>query len=116
MREELLNNIKTFFKSAELVYQNKDYTSATMLYFKTLFVALDLMIYDKLRETPKDHTERFRILQKYFSAEYQMLDRYFNVYRSTYSTTVDQKTCEEILAYVRKTIKEKFGIWKQKIF
>lgn len=81
-----------------------------MLYFKTLFVALDLLIYNKFKETPKDHTERFRMLQKDFAEEYKMLDRYFSVYRSTYSTTVDQKTCEEIRAYVHKTIKEKFGI------
>ena|SRR3989338_10762828 len=110
MERELLNNIRTFFRSAELVYKNKDYTSATMLYFKTLFVTLDLLIFKKLRITPKDHTERFRILEKDFNEEYQMLDRYFQVYQSTYSTTVDQKTCEEIRTYVTKTIKEKFAI------
>jgi len=100
MEEELLNNIKTFFKSAELVYKNKDYTSATMLYFKTLFVALDLLIFKKWKYTPKDHTERFRILQRDFVKEYGMLDRYLSVYRSTYSTTVDKNTCEEIRKYV----------------
>jgi uncharacterized protein (UPF0332 family) len=110
MEEELINNIKTFFKSAELVYQNKDYTSATMLYFKTLFVALDLIILRKLKKTPKDHTERFRILERDFPEEYFSLDKYFSVYRSTYSTTVDKDTCEEIRNYVNKTVKENIGI------
>tara|TARA_Y100000310_G_C20580670_1_gene762798 strand:+ start:376 stop:714 length:339 start_codon:yes stop_codon:yes gene_type:complete len=110
MEEELLSNIRTFFKSAELVYKSKDYTSATMLYFKTLFVSLDLLIFKKLKYTPKDHTERFRILQKEFIQEYEMLDQYFNVYRSTYSTTIDKQICEEIRNYVTKTITEHFGI------
>ena len=110
MEEELINNINTFLKSAELVYQSKDYTSATMLYFKTLFVALDLLILRKLKKTPKDHTERFRILKAEFPEEYSSLDKYFSVYRSTYSTTVDKDTCEEIRQYVNKTIKEKLGI------
>ena len=110
MKEELLNNIKIFYNSAELIYKNKDYTSATTLYFKTLFVALDLKILNKHKITPKDHTERFRILEKNFPEEYKKLDKYFNIYQSTYSTTIDKQTCEEIREYVTKFIKENFGI------
>lgn len=105
----MLKNIKVFFQSAELVYQSKDYTSATMLYFKVLFVALDLLILKRLRFTPKDHAERFRILEKEFPAEYTALDKYFPIYRSTYSTTIDKDVCKEIKNYVSKTIKENFG-------
>jgi len=110
MDQELITNIKTFFRSAELVYQSKDYTSAAMLYFKTLFVALDLIILRKLKKTPQDPAERFRILEKDFPEEYVQLDKYFLIYRSTYSTTIDHNTCEEIKQYVSKTIKEKLGI------
>ena len=109
MEEELLKNIKTFFASAELVYQSKDYTSATTLYFKTVFVALDLIIFRKLRLTPKDHTERFRIMEKHFPEEYKEMDKYYPIYRSTYSTTINQYTCGEIRNYVIRTIK-KIGI------
>ncbi|OGY43604.1 MAG: hypothetical protein A2729_04240 [Candidatus Buchananbacteria bacterium RIFCSPHIGHO2_01_FULL_39_14] len=104
MEEELRKNVKQFFQSAELVYASKDYTSATMLYFKALFVLLDLLIFNKRKSTPKDHTERFRILQRDFPEEYELLDRYFEVYRSTYSTTIDKETCEEIRTYVTKTV------------
>jgi len=105
MEQMLKQNIQQFFHSAELVYQNKDYTSATILYFKTLFVALDLLILRRKRITPKDHTERFRILQHDFPQEYDLLDRYFETYRSTYTTTIDKQTCEEIRSYVIQTIK-----------
>jgi len=109
MESELLQNIKTFLQSAELVYHSQDYTSATTLYFKTIFVALDLLVYRKLKLTPKDHADRFRILQKYFPEEYELLDKYYPIYRSTYSLTIDQQTAEEIRHYVRGKIKD-FGI------
>ncbi len=109
MEQELLQNVKTFLQSAELVYHSKDYTSATTLYFKTIFVALDLLIYRKLKLTSKDHADRFRILQKHLPEEYKALDKYYHIYRSTYSTTVDQQTAEEIRNYVRGKIKD-FGI------
>jgi uncharacterized protein (UPF0332 family) len=110
MEEELLRNIKTFFSSAELVYQTKDYTSATTLYFKTLFVALDLFLLRKIKIVPKDHSERFRLLEKSFPQEYSRLDKYFSIYRSTYSTIIEKETCEEIRKYVISIIKEKLGI------
>ncbi len=106
MEKELIRNILTFKKSADLVYQNKDFTSATILLFKTLFVALDLVILRKVRLTPKDHTERFRILEKDFPPYYLLLDKFFSVYRSTYSTTIDEETCKEVKDNVEKVIKD----------
>jgi len=44
---------KIIFKSAELVYDAKDYTSATILYFKTLFLILDLHILENYGKIPK---------------------------------------------------------------
>ncbi len=106
MDQELRKNIEQFLASAELVYLHKDYTSAAILYFKTLFVTLDLAILRKRKITPKDHTQRFQILKIDFPEEYNLLDRYFEVYRSTYSTTIDKETCEEIRIYVTKTVKK----------
>ncbi len=110
MELELIHNSKTFLKSAELVHQTADYTSATILYFKALFVALDLVIFRKMKKTPKDHSERFRILEKEFPEEYKNMDKYFSVYQSTYSITIDKETCEEIRTYVTKFITQNIGI------
>ena len=89
-------NYLIIFESAELVYNSKDYTSATILYFKVIFVALDSMILKKIGKTPKDHTERFFILKKEFPYEYEKLDLFFSIYRDTYSKFIDKDTCEEI--------------------
>jgi len=44
IEDELIKNVKTILKSADLVYTNKDYTSATILYFKAIFSILDFII------------------------------------------------------------------------
>ena len=91
MEQELLHNLKTFWKSAELVYTTKDYTSATILYFKCLFVLLDYILFRALKKTPKDHNERFRMLESYSPELYTIVDKYFQIYRDTYSLSIESK-------------------------
>jgi len=110
MEIELIENARTFRKSAELVYHTQDYTSAVILYFKALFVALDVIILRKKKKTPKDHSERFRILEKDFPEEYRNLDKYFSIYQSTYTITIDKEICEEIRTYVTSFITQNIGI------
>ena len=102
----LVKNIQTLLASANLVYRAKDYTSATILYFKCLFVILDCIILKKDGKTPKDHTERFRILEKDFPALYTVLDKYFPIYRDTYSLAINQDKCDELKENVERIIKE----------
>jgi uncharacterized protein (UPF0332 family) len=104
--EELLLNIKTFWKSAELINNSGDYTSATTLYFKCLFVLLDLIILKNKKITPKDHTDRFRILQRDFPVLYSTLDRIFPIYRDTYSLQVENDKCTEVKNRVLQISKE----------
>jgi len=106
IQDELIKNIKVILKSADLVYSNKDYTSATILYFKALFSVLDFIILKIKGKTPKDHAERFRILQQDLPNLYGLLDKHFKVYRDTYSISIDKETCDTIKDYVKETIKE----------
>jgi len=96
MREELLANLKGFWKSAELVYNSGEYTSATMLYFKCWFVVLDLIIYTKKRVVPKDYSDRFRLLKEYFPSHYTSLDRQYLLYRQTYQLSVSKAKCDAV--------------------
>ena len=106
MKQELENNTKMLLNSANLVYNSKDYTSATILYFKLVFVMLDYIILLKKGLTPKDHNERFRILQKDFTEEYEFLDKYFILYRDTYSTTIEKEKCDMVKKNVERLIKK----------
>ena len=107
--KKLKENIKMILKSADLVYSNNDYTSATILYFKALFGILDLVLLKTQGKAPKDHSERFKMLQVYNPDLYEIIDKYFKVYRDTYSISIDKETCEVIKKNVRRII-EKYKI------
>lgn len=81
-----------------------------MLYFKAIFVAYDLLLLKAALKAPKDHTERFQLLRTFFPEEYNLLDRYFSVYRSTYTLLIDEQTAKEIRSYVKKSINTHFRI------
>lgn len=106
MQDELLKNIKSMLKSAELVYSNKDFTSAAILYFKVAFIVLDFILLKSEGKTPKDHAERFRMLEEKYPPLYEFLDKYFKIYRDTYSTSVDKETCDRFREDVKGIIEE----------
>ena len=96
--------ILMFKYSADSLYSNKDFTSATILYFKTLFAIQDFLLLNKTGESPKDHVLRFRQLEKHFPEMYHELDVEFTTYRDTYSEIVDVETCRRIKLLVENRI------------
>ena len=95
-----------FKNSADKIFDIKDYTSSTILYFKTLFAIQDYILLQKIGHSPKDHTERFRLLEKEFPEEYKELDSEFNTYRNTYTKIISQDTCTRIKKIVENEIKK----------
>lgn len=101
--------ILVFKKSADTLYESEDFTSATILYFKTWFAIQDNILLEETGKSPKDHTERFRLLEKYFKKTYTLLDKEFNTYRDTYSQLTDKQTCDRIKKVVENEIKHYFN-------
>jgi len=97
--------ILIFKRSADQIYSLKDYTSATILYFKTLFAIHDCILLEKIGYAPKDHSERFRLLEKNYPEEYKILDKEFNTYRSTYSRIISKETCDRIKKIIENETK-----------
>ncbi len=106
LNQELLDNAKQFLKSAELVYSAEDYTSATILYFKAVFSVLDFILLQEEGKAPKDHTERFRMLENNYPDLYLFMDKYFKIYRDIYSVSIDKETCNKVRENVREIIKK----------
>ena len=104
--KELQENIQRLWRSAELIYKDGDYTSSTILYFKCIFGIMDLIIYQKLRVIPKDHTERFEILKEDFPKYYLILDKIYSIYRDTYSNRIEKEKCEGVKKNVLSIAKE----------
>lgn len=98
--------ILIFKKSADSLYKIEDYTSATILYFKTLFAIQDFLLLEKTGEAPKDHNSRFRILEKTFPNLFKEIDVEFSTYRDTYSKIIDKETCVRIKRIVENDIKQ----------
>lgn len=103
------NQILMFKKSADNIYISKDYTSATILYFKTLFAVQDFLLLEKIGISPKDHTERFKQLKIDFSDMFKELDMEFSTYRDTYSKIIDKNTCDRIKKLIENDM-EKYRI------
>jgi len=110
-KEVLKNNIIKFLNSALIVYNTKDFTSATILYFKAFFAVLDLILLNKEGKIPKGHTERFRILEKNHPALYEAIDKLYPIYRNTYTASVNKEICDKIKENVERIIKEQ-GIFE----
>ncbi len=102
----LKEQILVFKRSADIIYKTGDYTSAAIIYFKALFAMQDFILMNKIGYSPKDHTERFRLLQKEFPEEYDVLDSEFNTYRSTYSERISKETCDRIRGLVENAIRD----------
>ena len=105
-RDILKENIKKFIKSAEIIYNTGDFTSSAILYFKAFFAILDLVILKRIGKIPKDHSERFRILESGFSNLYSSLDKLYHIYRNTYTAIINKYDCDKIKNDVERIIKE----------
>lgn len=96
--------ILVFKKSADTLFGIKDYTSATILYFKTWFAIQDNILLEKIGRAPKDHSERFRLLEDNFKNTYILLDKEFGTYRDTYSRLVDIETAKRLKILVENEL------------
>lgn len=104
-----LDNARRFLKSSNILYLDKDYTSATILLFKALFGFIDHILLINEGKVPKDHTERFRMIDKKYPDIYLILDKYFKIYQDTYSLQINKETYDVINKNVEKII-EKYQI------
>lgn len=96
-KEELLSkNIKDFYKSAERDMGEKRYNPAISSYFKALAILSDLVILTKEGFIPKNHAERFRILQHKHPEIYRVMDKDFPYYRDSYRIAMTRQTAEAI--------------------
>lgn len=95
--EELERTFLEEYEGALEQLAKERYKNATILLAKALFALCDLLIHARLRKLPKNHGERFRILEEHFPDVYTIVDRIFSQYTDAYSSPVLKETCEEII-------------------
>ena len=105
-KNELETLSRSLFNAAELLYSQDEFTAAVTLYFKALFIYLDVKLLRVGRRKPKDHVDRFAMLSRYLPTEYYMLNKLFPIYRQTYSKRVKEYNVRRIREYVREKISQ----------
>ena len=95
------------YQGASEELNKKRFKNATILFSKSLFAVCDILIHSKLSKLPKNHTERFRLLEEYFPEVYSKVDVIFNEYRDAYSKPILKETCEKIQNEIREITKTK---------
>ena len=99
------NLIQTFleeYEGAKDELSNGRYKNSTILFSKALFAICDILIQNKLNKLPKNHSERFSILEIYFKEIYGIVDEIFDKYTDSYSKTILKETCEAIQNGIKK--------------
>src|SRR3989344_5371904 len=96
-KEEILVKAgKEYFYSGNDEFNKERYNSAVVLYFKALVSFSDLYVLQKTGNTPSSHTERFRITQEKFPKVYDLLDKNFPFYQSSYVQIMSKELAEAI--------------------
>lgn len=82
-------------------------SEAATNYFKALFAVDDTAV-SRVGRIPRDHTERFAMLETNFPSLYRITDRLFSTYRRTYTKDLGK----EEVALVKKRVEEAFAYAK----
>ncbi len=101
------------YESALLLIKYSKNKSATILLSKALFALVDYIIMKKYMQFPKNHTERFRILEAREHELYEIIDSVWSKYTETYSKPSSEEaiallsTAIETIVNKNETISEK---------
>ena len=72
--DDLIQTFLEEFEGAKEELSKGRHKNATILFSKALFAICDILIQSKLNKLPKNHSERFRILEQYFKEVYGIVD------------------------------------------
>ena len=94
--EILIKTAKEYFYSGNDEFNKGRYNSAVVLYFKALVSFSDLYVLQKTGNTPSSHNDRFNITKEKFPEVYNLLDKDFPFYQSSYVQIMDKELAEVI--------------------
>jgi len=92
----LIKAAKEYFYSGNDEFNKGRYNSAVVLYFKALVSFSDLYVLQKTGNTPSSHNDRFKITEENFPEVYNLLDKDFPFYQSSYVQIMNKELAEVI--------------------
>jgi len=105
-KEQLESTFTEEYKAAELILKNGMNKPALILYSKSLFALLDYIIFCKYKKLPKNHSERFRILELKDKNKYKLLDELWSKYTDSYSKPSDAEAISQFKDAIKEVSKD----------
>ncbi|MFA4953267.1 MAG: hypothetical protein WC584_03520 [Candidatus Pacearchaeota archaeon] len=97
--EELLENIQEFIESGEENLRKQRFNAAVSDFFKAIVIICDYLIYKEIKIIPKNHNERFSILEKYFRDTYKKVAELFQIYIKSYNSRSTKEEAQILKKY-----------------
>lgn len=102
--DALEDNIRQYWKYAELAFENSDYNTSIIMHYKCMVACADLKIFKEMNTIPSNHSKRFRVLEERFPDFYKALDSNFGHYRDSYELEINEKTARKVRRDAKKII------------
>jgi len=101
-KQELLENIKEFFESAEENLMKKRFNASVSDFFKAIVIILDYLIYTEMKIIPKNHNHRFLLLKDYFKDIYAKVSELFKTYTKSYNFRLTEEDAIKLKRYANE--------------
>ena len=82
--------------------QKERFNASVSDYFKAIVILCDYMIYKEIKIMPKNHSERFSLLGKYFKNLYSEISELFKIYTKSYNLRLNKQDAETLKNYATK--------------
>ncbi len=103
--KELEETFLEEFQGAMDEFNKQRYKNSVILLSKAMFALCDIKILTDVKRLPKNHGERFRILEDSFPEIYSIVDNIWSHYVDAYSKPSLQKSCEDIKNAIKEIIR-----------
>ena len=97
--EELLKNVNEFLESEEDNLNKKRFNAAVSDFFKAIVILCDYLIYREIKIMPKNHNQRFSLLERYFKKIYEKVSELFETYTKSYNLRLEEKEAIKLQNY-----------------
>jgi uncharacterized protein (UPF0332 family) len=97
--KELLENAKEFLESGNENLNKKRFNASVSDFFKAIAVLCDYLIYSHIKLLPKNHAERFSLLEKYFKEIYEKVSPLFKDYTNSYNLRMKEPDALKLKEY-----------------
>jgi hypothetical protein len=100
--KELLDNVKEFLESGEENLKKERFNAAVSDFFKAIVILCDYIIYRDIKIMPKNHNERFSLLETYFKDIYKNVSEFFKTYTKSYNLRLGKEEATKLKNYANE--------------